>query len=293
MKNIYISILLLLSLSQTLFAQSEWSFAKEIKFYKHLNSQKLYKDAETHLLQLSQKNRFTASQSDSIQFYLGYLYYETQKTKKAISPFSLLQNPNHPLFEKAHFTEAFVRSYNGDFFESDSVLLSLNPQKEVLQELKTFQLAVNSLLARDYSRFDSLENKLTGKFYSFKKPLDNLIIARADLGNFKKKSTFLAGGMSTIIPGSGKMYAGKLGEGIASLLQCTFLGLQTLEAWNKKPTLKNNPRLWAYGGLFSVFYVGNIWGSVLSVHIRRKEFYDTIDNSIYVDMHIPLRTIFR
>jgi hypothetical protein len=54
----------------------------------------------------------------------------------------------------------------------------------------------------------------------------------------------------------------------------------------------SSPRFIIYGSLFSLFYIGNIWGSALSVKIKRQEFNEKIDEQILFDMHIPLRTLF-
>ncbi len=269
------------------------NFTREIEFYQHLYTQQLTDDASLHLQNLLNTSTLLPSQRDSVYFYLGYLYYEQQNIGRALHYFNNVQSKNHPFYSQTQFTKSFLYSYDGNFSAADSTLQNLQTNQALHTDLQYFQRAVNALLARKYAAFDSLSENLSGKFYVFTKPLENLQLARTDLANFRRKSTAVAGTLSAIVPGSGKIYAGKLGEGIASLLQCTFLGLQSLEAWNRKPTLRNNPRFWVYGGLFSAFYIGNIWGTVLSVHIRRKEFYDTIDRSIHVDMHIPLRTIFR
>jgi TM2 domain-containing membrane protein YozV len=96
--------------------------------------------------------------------------------------------------------------------------------------------------------------------------------------------------MSAIIPGSGKIYAGQLGQGIAAFLQNAIFGLQAYEGLQKDGI--KSPRFIIYGGLFTLFYIGNVWGSALSVQIKRREFNEKVDEQIIFDMHIPLRTIF-
>ncbi len=51
-------------------------------------------------------------------------------------------------------------------------------------------------------------------------------------------------------------------------------------------------RFIAFGSLFSVFYIANIWGSVLAVKIKQKEYYRAYDNQILFDLHIPLRNLY-
>ena len=53
-----------------------------------------------------------------------------------------------------------------------------------------------------------------------------------------------------------------------------------------------SPQFLVLGALFGVFYVGNIWGSALSVFSIKKEIFNEIDRNIIYDMHIPLRRVF-
>jgi hypothetical protein len=100
----------------------------------------------------------------------------------------------------------------------------------------------------------------------------------------------VAGIMSAIIPGSGKVYAGKTGQGVITFIQNVALGFQAYEAYRKDGW--RSPRFLLYSSLFSFFYVGNIWGSTLTVNVRRQEFNDKINEQILVNMQIPLRTVF-
>ena len=107
---------------------------------------------------------------------------------------------------------------------------------------------------------------------------------------FRPKSPWVAGIMSVVIPGSGKIYAGKTGQGIITFIQNLALGLQAYEAYRRDGW--KSPRFLVYGGLFTFFYVGNIWGSALTVHVRRQEFNDKVNEQILFNMQIPIRTVF-
>lgn len=100
----------------------------------------------------------------------------------------------------------------------------------------------------------------------------------------------LAGIYSALIPGAGKFYAGKKKQGIAAFLPILSLGAITYESYRKAGI--RNARTIAFGSIFSVFYIGNIWGSALAVKIKDKEFNREYDNKILFDMHIPLRNLY-
>jgi TM2 domain-containing membrane protein YozV len=77
------------------------------------------------------------------------------------------------------------------------------------------------------------------------------------------KSTFIAGILSAIIPGSGKMYVGEWGDGITAFL---ITGLFAFLAYDNFKA-HHNTRAWIFTGLGGFFYGGNIYGSVAAAQI--------------------------
>lgn len=110
------------------------------------------------------------------------------------------------------------------------------------------------------------------------------------LRGFRHRSPVLAGVYSALVPGLGKWYAGKKKQGIAAFLPVIGLAALTYEAYRKDGV--KSARFIGFGTLFTIFYVGDIWGSTLAVKIRRNEFNKEYDNKILFDMHIPLRNFF-
>ena len=104
------------------------------------------------------------------------------------------------------------------------------------------------------------------------------------------KSPIWAGVMSCIIPGSGKIYAGKMGEGIASMIATTGFGLITWENYRKLGV--GHPKTIFFVSIFAANYVSNIYGSVISVKIIENEYKDATHNQILFQLHIPLRNFF-
>jgi tetratricopeptide (TPR) repeat protein len=74
----------------------------------------------------------------------------------------------------------------------------------------------------------------------------------------KEKSPWLAGGMSTILPGSGSFYTGRYIEGSYAFLITTLFYLATKDAF-----AKDQPELGYLFGFFTIsFYGGNIYTAV-------------------------------
>lgn len=107
----------------------------------------------------------------------------------------------------------------------------------------------------------------------------------------KKRRPIIAAGMSAIIPGTGKMYAGKTGEGIGALITNLILGWQFYDHYNYLGI--RSFRTITYGTLFSAFYLGNIYGSAISVRVLKNQQYEVLDNSIMLDISVPMERLFK
>ena len=107
----------------------------------------------------------------------------------------------------------------------------------------------------------------------------------------KRKSPFVAGMLSAIVPGLGKVYAGNNGQAIASFLSVGLIGGIAVENYIKQGI--THPQTIIFGVITSVFYIGNIWGSALSVQLIRNEKNLENKNNILVSLRMPLHKFFK
>jgi TM2 domain-containing membrane protein YozV len=77
------------------------------------------------------------------------------------------------------------------------------------------------------------------------------------------KSPALAGILSAIIPGSGKMFVGEWGDGLTALVVTSLFAFLAYDNFQADHTT----RAWIFTGLGTFFYAGNIYGSVASAQI--------------------------
>lgn len=78
----------------------------------------------------------------------------------------------------------------------------------------------------------------------------------------RRKSPLAAAVLSGLLPGSGKIYAGEVGDGIHSLV---FIGLiGTLSVLSFRADGIDSVRGWIYASAGGVLYGGNIYGSIVS-----------------------------
>jgi tetratricopeptide (TPR) repeat protein len=261
---------------------------EEFKFAVYLYQKKNYDEAIYVLKNLLSQNISTRLY-DSSNYLLGRTYYNLQQLQASIQYFDLITN-NSPLQKEGVFFSAFNEAYLGFANNGIKKLDDLYLTDPRLIQLKTFEMAGMNLLLSDYEAFTALQNQLTDPTYEFILQKKNLDLYYLKLVSAKKKSPYVGGFMSAIIPGSGKIYAGKPGQGIYNFFITGILGLQTIEAYRKSGP--QSFRFIAYGTLFSSFYLGNIWGSALSVKMKKDESIEGIHQQILFDLHIPLRTIF-
>ncbi|WP_339811641.1 hypothetical protein [uncultured Imperialibacter sp.] len=112
-------------------------------------------------------------------------------------------------------------------------------------------------------------------------PMKPLFELSVNFENEKMKSPFIAGAFSAIVPGTGKIYVGHWKDGLFSMLLFSTAAWQSYRGFAKSGV--KSPIGWAFGGLATGFYLGNIYGSAKSAkkyNANKKEKYRTHVNSL-------------
>lgn len=265
--------------------------SEELKFVSYLITNGLYNDALFALEKLQEENhQITPNQFDSIHFYTGWVNYFNKRFGKAISSFEKVTDKTDRYYNAKYYT-AFCYAYTQNFEAAWNVLINLDvSNKEELKEFHNFQLACVALLKRDYVSFEKYSSAFKFSNFNFAKEEEQLLVYYKDLTSIKKKSGFIAAIISAVVPGMGKFYAGYKGLPFGALFTTLPLAAVAAETFIKGGLL--SPQFIILGSIFTVFYVGNIWGSALSVNVFKKEYDAEINHNILFDMHIPLRRIF-
>lgn len=150
---------------------------------------------------------------------------------------------------KLHYLKSLIQleKFN-NLFELEAGNLSLSELKLLnfayLFDSKTIIQKEEFLFA-----FNQNEKKEITVFYEWKK-------------NPPYKSPLIAGILSTIIPGSGKIYTGQLSEGLTALMLNGLLGFLSYNNFKND----HNLRGWLFAGAGLFFYTGNIYGSAISAN---------------------------
>lgn len=283
---LFFTALFILGSTTALWAQITPDFSREWRFAQYLTDKESYDEAAYVLAHIRPDN---SNQQDSLAYFRGWISYNIKSLDSA-SQQLLSVSDRSPFFLKSQYFGAYCLAFQGKYTQATSVLTQLNPADTTTTELKAVQLAGLALLQRNYNQYDQYQQSFRYSSYALANEQKRFDDYRRQLASAKKRSPVLAGLYSAILPGAGKVYAGKTKQGIAAFLPVLTLGLLTYEGLHKDGP--RSARFLGFGSLFTVFYIGNIWGSALSVKINRSEFNRTYDNKILFDMHIPLRNLF-
>jgi len=194
------------------------------------------------------------STSDTTYFkmMLGYsklgLYKESNKYFNGID-------------EKSNFySDAYLLSLKNELLIEPKLIIASNAQSLDSIQLKSFRKLTTismlyeaefNILREDFiSPFDEDELNAVASFYDYK--VDP-----------HYKSPALAGMLSAIIPGTGKIYVGEWGDGITALLVTSLFAFLAYDNFQADHTT----RAWIFTGLGAFFYAGNIYGSIASAQI--------------------------
>ncbi len=232
----------------------------------------------------------SACQADSIFYLQGWAMYLQQHLKTS-ADFLLKVSEKSPLYAKSRFFASYNLAHDGNL----SLAMSSLPNVYKLMEpmpmaMKNFQLAGLALLARDLDAYASCERHFSGSFQAFALQEKNLGTHAKAIRDMPEKSGLIAGILSTAVPGLGKIYAGKTGEGISGFMYTMAFGATAYDFYRHAGA--KSPLFIITASIAGIFYVGNIWGSVFAVNRVKREKYYEIDQRILFDMHIPLRNAF-
>lgn len=264
--------------------------SKDFGFVKYLLDKELFDEA-AFVLKGILTTDVTQTQIDSAHFFLGHLYFRQKLLTQSVTHFDRVGYSMFSLKNEALFYGMLGNSYLGNFNPAKQKLLEIETSASDLNELKLLELAAINLLDNQFKSFDSLMSKANRNHYLFESHYENLEFHKDKLFRSAKKNGLTAGVLSALIPGAGSIYVEKTGQGIYQFVITALLGLQTWEGYRKDGS--ESARFIIFGALFSSYYISNIWGSVLGVKIYKNEINKTVDNAILLDMHIPIRTLFR
>ncbi|MBQ4285442.1 MAG: hypothetical protein II720_03175 [Bacteroidales bacterium] len=220
--------------------------------------------------------------SDTLAFLRGLALFDDLQLEGADRWFSLSS------LEPALFYSTVAKAHLGRGAEAVPALKSYGgPYKE----LSDMQLAGLALIRSDMPAYREAASRFTYSDYNLTESERAIDAIAASMEKRHRKSPLAAAAFSALLPGSGQLYAGSLGEAVASFLMVGAMGGITAVTWNKYGI--KSWRTIVAASTTALFYIGNIYGAYVSVGIQQQQLQDETSAMVMYHIHIPLRSLFR
>ncbi len=251
-KTLFILTVMIFSLSLVR-SQNLYDYKNSLKFANYLYETQQYKYAAQEYERVL---HLTDHPPDSIKLSLIKAYRKSGNPTLGIKRFRQFYNnpfiaPPSYAFEymSLHLKKGNI-SYIHSYLDSNQTLQP--PIK------RTAQLHL-SIITHNWDKAEKLYQKQDTTAYP---PLQSYRHLTKKGLNRKKRSLFIAGGLSTLVPGLGKVYTGNLKDAIFSFLMVGLNAWQSYRGFRLRGF--DNAYGWIFGGIGLTFYAGNIYGSVKS-----------------------------
>ncbi|MCG9126685.1 tetratricopeptide repeat protein [Candidatus Poribacteria bacterium] len=292
MANRHICGLLLLILSITLFtsiANSEdkpdyYSPENVLKFANYLYEQGDY------LRAVNEYQRYLfhkPEHSDQIRYRIALCYRLGGNPKQAIQIFNtfleksednqLISNSYYQIGASYFFMEDYERTTS--YFTSTLQHIRDNRLRAESQQLLGLSLLKQRKWLEAENSFNGLLNSNIADVGRKAKIYREFALGGSQL---PKRSPVLAGLFSTILPGTGRLYTGRIGDALNSIVIIGISGWQAYDGFTRDGY--SSVKGWTLGTICGIFYVGNIYGSVISARVFNDRVADEYLTTLYIEL---------
>ena len=237
----------------------------DVGYIQYLSSQKL--DTE-HRQYLAQCASFTSP--DSLRYF--QLKYQLQYRNS--DAFMKLQPAQSPLF----MNDSAALLLTGLWVLEDVYQSRMEPSQWLLASRFQSVQQLGHVMAM------GMQN---GKLEPTIQWPSEMVDSWTTLQAYSSKKPWKAALLSTIIPGSGKIYAQRSRVALMGMIGLSLFGAQSFEAYRKLGI--KHPLTIGNIAVFGIFYGGNIYGSARAVKSRRTE----LRNKFYKDASFYYRRLHR
>jgi TM2 domain-containing membrane protein YozV len=208
--------------------------------------------------------------NDTIRFKIALGYSLINDQSNALQEFSSINNSS-ALYEQSRIevlkSLSLSKSDSAFYLLANNLINSKSQFSNNAQRLLNTSILLNENELPDKNKFlipfENDDKLLLGNYYDLKI-------------NPPYKNETLAGILSAIIPGSGKIYTEDYGDGITAFL---LTGLFTYLAYTNFEN-DHKTRGWIFTALGAGFYAGNVYGSVASAQIFNAKVNFDFENGL-------------
>lgn len=257
LKHLIISAFILSGLFQNKQAEAQYQLLQRLEFSSFLFHQKKYSLYITEIHDIS--NAFSPTLLPSeYGFYLAFSYFQTNQYDSIFSfdKNRIFKTYNQRINSKLFAIKKAV-SITGRSISKPQISLEnkrKNPENEFIKFLKL----VDSLQIHK-----TIQESIVFRNKGLQASYNRLLYASEKYNAYNPKSPVIAGVLSALVPGTGKIYAGRPKECLVPLGETLALSLVAFEGYRKDDL--HSPQLYIFGGLCALFYIANIYGSAKAV----------------------------
>jgi tetratricopeptide (TPR) repeat protein len=226
--------------------------------------------------------------NDSVIFRIGLCYELADKPEAARNYYRKIISdcPNSNFHDAAHYQIAhtyFSLNENRksiEYIDENISVMSTDSGQCKMQILAGANYLYEKKWSTTNSYFSSLLNNKNQ--YNNKSTITSLCNISAKGKELPYKSKMTAGLLSTVIPGMGKIYAGRSNDGLYSFITIGLTAWQAYDGFHENGT--HSVKGWIYGTVSSIFYLGNIYGSMVAIKIYNEKLDDDLVKQFNVNL---------
>lgn len=230
---------------------------------------------------------YIPQESEQIRYRIALCYRFAGQTEQAIQNFQMLLH-RHP---KGRFVSRAYYQIGATYFLTDQYEQSVRFLNETLphitdtpQHAEAKQLVgLSYLMQKQWSEAGEVFKTLRGSKVASVSQKAIVYHNYAETGvHLPTRSPFLAGIFSAVVPGTGRIYTGRLSEAITSLFLVGITGWQAYDGFQRDGL--SSVKGWTLGTISGIFYVGNIYGSVISARVYNQRVADEFLATLSIEL---------
>lgn len=226
-------------------------------------------------------------ESEQMRYKIALCYRFAGQTEEAIQNFQMLlrRHPEGRLTSQAYYQIGATYFLQDQFEQSVEFLREVLPHvTDARQHAEAEQLiGLSYLMQKQWSEAGEVFKMLQGSGVPSVSQKAAMYHSYAKNGaDLPTRSPFLAGALSTVVPGAGRFYSGRFSDAFASLFIVGLTGWQAYDGFQRDGL--SSVKGWTLGTLSGIFYVGNIYGSVISARVYNRRVADEFLTTLSIEL---------
>jgi tetratricopeptide (TPR) repeat protein len=228
------------------------------------------------------------AESEQMRYKIALCYRFSGKNEQAIQNFETILR----LYPQSQFASRAYYQIGATYFLVDQFEQSAQFLREALPHITEAQqhaeaeqlIGLSYLMQKQWSEAGEVFKTLQESSVIPLRERALIYHDYAEMGSqLPIRSPFFAGVLSTIVPGAGRLYTGlRIGDALTSLITIGVTGWQAYNGFRRDGL--SSVKGWTLGTISGIFYVGNIYGSVISARVYNRQVEDEFLTTLSVEL---------